>query len=68
MPIKFIKTKDPNNEFDRTNVTHEILNDEIDITSLLEDIEIFVRAIGYNFKGTLDIVEDEFDSFSEIQN
>ena len=59
MPIKFIKIKDENNEFDISNVTFEIPNNEIGLSELVGEFEDFLKACGYSFKGFLDFVEDE---------
>jgi hypothetical protein len=57
MQYKFIKTKDPENKYDTSNVTVES-NAEA-LPELLEDIEDFLRGCGFCFKGNLDIVKDE---------
>lgn len=56
---KFIKTKDPDNKFSITNVEIQTVHDELTITDLLEVFEDFLRACGYQFKGKLDIIDDD---------
>jgi len=59
---KFIKTKDPKNNFDITNV--EISSDFNDLTldQILETMEDFLKACGFSFDGNLAIVNaDDYD-------
>lgn len=58
MSYKFIKTKDPNNEFDRTNVEIEVCSEEVTLDDLLEDIEDFLRACGYSIHSIEHVKED----------
>ena len=55
------KTYDRNNEFDMCDVKMTIANDDISLTQLLEQIELFLKACGYVFTGELDIFGGERD-------
>ena len=46
---------DDENTYDKCDVEFTIHNDDIDLTTLLVDIEKFLRACGYIFNGELDI-------------
>lgn len=46
--IKFIKIKDPNNKFDTINVIVELPDEDITMPELLEAMETFIVACGYN--------------------
>jgi len=56
--IKFYKSHDPDNPHDISDILHQIPND-VSLEKLLEFTEYFIRAIGFSFKGHLDIVEGE---------
>lgn len=57
MPIKLIKIKDPNNEFDASDVTFEIL-DDVDLPEMLKQFGNFLKACGYQFQGSLGLVDE----------
>jgi len=44
---KFIKTKDPDNEFSKTNITYEVLTDDADLDELFEEFCCFLRGCGF---------------------
>jgi len=46
--IIFKKTLNPDNEFDRTNVTFEIPDNDISLPDLREEFDDFLEAIGYS--------------------
>lgn len=61
--FKFIKIKDPTNEFDRTNI--KIESDSLVLSDVLEDFADFLKACGYVFDGleaTYGIQEKLFDT------
>lgn len=47
--FKFIKVKDPTNQFDRTNI--KIESDSLVLSDVLEDFADFLKACGYSFDG-----------------
>lgn len=49
--IKLIKTIDETNEFDMTNVEFTIPNGDINLNDLLEVMQDFISAVGYNTNG-----------------
>jgi len=53
---KFIK-QPIDNKFDAMEVTME--TEQIVLSDLLEDIELFLKGCGFYFEGHLEIVEDE---------
>jgi hypothetical protein len=55
--IKFTKLKDESNDFDESNVTFEIPNNDLSIPDILEEFEKFLKACGYVFEGYLDLVD-----------
>ena len=57
---KFIKTKDPDNEFDRSHINHIILYDAT-LPELLEDFLRFLKACGFHFdiNDKIEVVEVE---------
>lgn len=56
--IKFFKSHDPDNKYDRTDVLLQTDN-EASIDDLLEMFEEFLLACGYSFRGHFDLVEDD---------
>jgi hypothetical protein len=56
--IRLIQEVDENNKFSITKVEHTITQSDIDLSTLLEEIETFMRACGYSFTGTLTIEEE----------
>jgi hypothetical protein len=56
---KFIKTVDPENKFDKTNVIIELPHNEQSIDDLLEAFEEFMRGCGFVFDGHLEVVDEE---------
>jgi hypothetical protein len=59
MAYKLIKTIDPENQFDRTNVTIEIPHSDAGLVELLEAFQEFLRACGFQFSGEIDLVDKE---------
>ena len=53
----FKKDVDVNNPYD--NCTIEFTFESVDLSVMLENMEAFVKACGYNPKGTLDFTEEE---------
>ena len=54
---KFTFIKEPlDNKFDRIKVIVE--SEQIVLSDLLEDIELFLKGCGFSFDGTLGILED----------
>lgn len=58
MSYKFIKTINPDNEFDIAEITFEI-DDDPSLQDILSEMECFLKACGFSFDGSLDIVEEE---------
>lgn len=56
--IKFYKSHDPANQYDKTDVLLQI-NNEASLADLTEMFEEFLLACGYSFRGHFDLVEDE---------
>lgn len=40
-------------------IEHSVFHQDITVHELLEVFELFLKASGYHFKGTLDIVEND---------
>ena len=59
MRLKFIKTLDDDNGFDLHTV--EITTDAVYLPEILEVMEYFLRASGFMFSGSLQIVESTED-------
>ena len=60
MAYKFIKTKDPKNEFDNTDAMIRIENNEVTLTEVIVAFEDFLRACGYQVENnSLGIVDEE---------
>ena len=57
MSYFFVKTKDPANAFDHTEITHEV--DTCSLDDLIREFEHFLRGSGFYFNGTLEIVVDD---------
>lgn len=53
----FIKTPDLGNEYDRTTIKFEV--GEIVLDDIILEFELFLKACGFGFKGSLQLVEDE---------
>lgn len=73
--IQFIKTVKENDEYDHSDITMTIKHNDIDLNTILEEFETFLRAIGYVFDGVVDIVneketdenkQDKYDSVFDI--
>lgn len=56
--IQFIKTQDPENKFDVSEVIFKLSNDS-SYNDLIQEFERFLLACSYNFKGKLEMVEGE---------
>ena len=59
MSLKFIKTLDDDNGFDLHTV--EITTDAVYLPEILEVMEYFLKATGFAFDGSLQIVESTED-------
>jgi hypothetical protein len=57
MKYKFIKIKDVDSRYDVSNITMEV--DTVDLTKLIEEFELFLRACSFGFEGHLEIVKDD---------
>lgn len=60
MRLKFIKTLDDDNGFDLHTV--EITTDAVYLPEILEVMEYFLRASGFMFSGSLQIINEENDN------
>lgn len=47
--FKFIKTMDPRNEYDISNVTVEVPDNDAELDALMEELGGFLLACGYRF-------------------
>ena len=56
--IKFYKSHDPDNKYDRTDVLLQTDN-QASIDDLVEMFEEFLKACGYHYAGHFEIVEDD---------
>jgi hypothetical protein len=56
MSYFLVKTRDPNNKFDNTDITHEVTTESLD--DLLPAMEAFLRGSGFYFDGELQIVPE----------
>lgn len=56
--IKFFKSHDPDNKFDKSDVLLQTGN-QATIEDLTEMFEGFLKACGYHYKGHFEMVEDE---------
>lgn len=54
--FKFIKTKDPDNEFDHDDITFEISDDGVTISDLMDSFHRFLKACSYHFNLNDEIV------------
>jgi len=54
----FKKTRDPQNEFDRTEVEFIVQDNDAEIGDLTIEFERFLKACGFVFQGEVDIVDD----------
>ena len=59
MSYKFIKTADPDNRFDNTNVTVEVVDSASSVSDMLEAFAEFLRGCGYHIDGVLEIYKEE---------
>lgn len=50
---KFIKTKDPSNEFDKTNVDVEIPFNDVDLNDLFNAFTSFLKACDFSIDGKM---------------
>ena len=62
--IKFIKTKDENNNFDISDVEFRF-DSSCSLTEMLEEFGYFLKAIGYQFDGDVEIVDNSEPDYSE---
>jgi len=61
--LVFIKQRDEANTHDNTIVNMETMADYL--PDILEDFECFLRACGFQFTGTLTIIDEENGNGSE---
>lgn len=52
----FTKTKDPENEFDISNVTMEI--EAENLRDILEYFQDFLKACGFHMKGDIGVIDE----------
>lgn len=57
--IKLEKTCDSSHYDSVTKVEFNIDDNGLGLTEILRQVELFIRAIGYNPKGELDFIEEE---------
>lgn len=57
MKLKFIKTKDPDNRFDQSEL--EFTTDHVTLDDILIDFTSFLRGCGFTIDGDLDVFKDE---------
>jgi hypothetical protein len=57
----FIKTNDPENVFDRSNIEYVVMDEDLTVGDLLGEFQDFLRACGFRFANneTIDVVEEE---------
>lgn len=53
----FIKKKDPNNMFERSDIT--LKTDAVCLETILEEFENFLKACGVQVDGHLDFISEE---------
>ena len=56
--IKFIKTKDPDNEYDYNDIEFTIKDQDISHCKVIEVFTDFLRGIGYRIDGEYVLVKD----------
>ena len=56
MGYKFIKTRNPSDEYSSTNIVFDIPTDDVDRGELLESFGKFLRACGFSVRGDVDVV------------
>ena len=68
MKLRFIKERDNENEYDNTAIQFKTIAECL--PEVLEDFESFLRACGYIFDGSLQVVSDisEEDSDEFVDN
>jgi DNA relaxase NicK len=54
----FKKTRDPENEFDKSEIEYTVNDDDIEIDALITEFGYFLKACGFVFNGTVEIVDD----------
>lgn len=55
---KFIKIKDPHNEFEKSNIEFTIEND-VSLSILCEEFTGFLKSCGFVFNGYIDLVDED---------
>ena len=53
----FKKIKDSDNQYDNTDIEFKV--DAVVLSDLIVEFENFLKASGFHFEGSLDIVEEE---------
>lgn len=59
MSYIFKKKIDPEIKFPQTEITFEIPQYDVTLTDLLAEFEDFLRGCGYQFNGSIEVVEDD---------
>lgn len=59
MSYKFTKTHNPNNQFDVTDVTIELMCGETTREELLQAFKEFLLACGFSVRGEIEVVEED---------
>lgn len=63
--ITLSKTKDKTNNYDKTNIIFEVDDNGMSLPDLIQEMNNFIKAIGYSFDGVIDIVDDSLSNISE---
>lgn len=61
MAYKFIKTIDPENPFETTNIEMEIEYNDINVTELMREFARFLVACGYSPSLIEELIEDNIN-------
>lgn len=61
----FKKEKDPENDFDVTDLTMNVATE--DLYDLLGSFENFLKGAGFIISGRLDLIDDEFEESENIR-
>lgn len=65
MKLTLIKEPNPNNKYDLLTVEMTTKDSIVSLYDVLEVCEGFIKACGFNFNGSLGIVEDPVDTEEE---
>jgi hypothetical protein len=66
MGMIFKKLRDPDNQFDHTDVI--IRSDSTDLPSILQDFSDFLKGCGFLWQGEITIVDEESEQENERQD